>query len=129
MRRDEFLRGRRVMRLATASADGTPHVAPVWYMYSGGRFYAGTSTATRKARNVRETGRAAVCIDEGVNSPLYGVMASCGASLVTGGRVRRLAERIIARYQDVRSESSRALLAETDCIIRLDPGRMVTWKY
>ncbi|CAI9832418.1 Pyridoxamine 5'-phosphate oxidase-like FMN-binding protein [Nitrosopumilaceae archaeon] len=129
MRRSEFLRSQRLMRLATCSASGRPHVAPVWYIYSGGRAYVGTASRTAKARNVEETGRAAFCVDEGVRSPIRGVMAECAASLIRGKRADRMARRIIARYMDPACAEARELLDDTDCVICLEPSRFTSWTY
>ena len=59
---------RRLARLATVGKDDTPHVAPVGWVYNagldtidiGGRDMANT----KKYRDVRRTGRAAVVIDD-----------------------------------------------------------------
>lgn len=58
----------RLARLATVGKDGTPHVAPVGWTYNaelgtidiGGRDMANT----KKYRDVRRTGRAAIVIDD-----------------------------------------------------------------
>ena len=60
--------GRRLARLATVGADGTPHVVPVGWSFNseldaieiGGREFA----ATKKLRDVRRHGRAAIVIDD-----------------------------------------------------------------
>jgi pyridoxamine 5'-phosphate oxidase family protein len=64
-----YLQGeRRLARLATVGADGTPHVTPVGWSYNaelqtidvGGRDVA----ATKKFRDVNRTKRAAIVIDD-----------------------------------------------------------------
>ena len=59
---------RRLARLATVGKDGTPHVAPVGWTYNaelGAIDIGGHDMAnTKKYRDVRRTGRAAVVIDE-----------------------------------------------------------------
>src|SRR5919206_3783003 len=64
-----YLRGERLLgRVATVGKDGTPHVAPVGWSYNaeedtidvGGHNFA----ATKKYRDVRRTGRAAIVIDD-----------------------------------------------------------------
>jgi pyridoxamine 5'-phosphate oxidase family protein len=64
-----YLRGeRRLGRVATVGSDGTPHVAPVGWTYNaehdtidiGGRRFE----QTKKYRDVRRTGRAAIVIDD-----------------------------------------------------------------
>jgi pyridoxamine 5'-phosphate oxidase family protein len=59
---------RRLARMATVGADGTPHIAPVGWSYSidhdtmdvAGRHL----DRTKKYRDVRRTGRAALVIDD-----------------------------------------------------------------
>ncbi|HEY6597450.1 MAG TPA: PPOX class F420-dependent oxidoreductase [Asanoa sp.] len=65
-----YLRGeRRLARVATVGADGTPHISPVgmWHLDPGtdvieitGHDFAGT----KKFRDVARTGRAAIVIDD-----------------------------------------------------------------
>jgi pyridoxamine 5'-phosphate oxidase family protein len=65
----EYLRGgRRLARIATVGADGTPHVVPVGWTYNreqdtldvGGR----ELERTKKYRDVARSGRAAIVIDD-----------------------------------------------------------------
>ena len=129
MQRDEFLKKQKIMRLATISEDGMPHIVPVWYMYRDKKFYVGTNTRTKKAGNIDRLRRAALCVDEGVNSPIYGVMARCKASLIRGDKVRNIAEGIISRYLDIHDKTATELLQDTDCIIELVPENITVWKY
>ena len=65
---DYLLGERRLGRLATVGADGTPHVVPVGWRYNpeegtidvSGRNFA----ATKKFRNVRENSKAAFVVDD-----------------------------------------------------------------
>lgn len=127
----EFLRAGEVMRLATASASGEPHVVPVWYDLDGDTIRVGTHTRTVKARNVGSTGRAAFCVDVGVRSPGIRAVAGSGAARLVRepGSVREAARSIIARYMDADSASARELLRETDCIIEIEAGRLSSWEY
>lgn len=126
-RRDKFLAEQKVLRLATVSGDGTPHVVPVWFIYRDGVIYVGTNTRTAKARNVSQTGRAAFCVDEGVRAPLYGVMCQGRARLITGD-IGGLAREILLRYFDtMQDESAIQLYEDTDCIIEITPDRMAEW--
>lgn len=126
-----ILRDGEVMRLATASAAGEPHVVPVWYDLDGGTIRVGTHSRTVKARNVASTGRAAFCVDVGVRSPGIRAVAGSGAARLVreAGPVREAARRIIARYMDADSESARELLRETDCIIEVSVDRSTSWEY
>ena len=131
-RRDEFLRSQKIMRLATVDGGGRPHVVPVWYRFAAGKFYVGTNTRTRKARNLKGNGAVSFCVDAGINSPdIFGVMGRGRAGLVLEeGRVRRTAKKILARYFDsLETESARELLEDTDCIIEIVPDRLSVWSY
>jgi pyridoxamine 5'-phosphate oxidase family protein len=63
-----YLQGeRRLARLATVGADGTPHVAPVgWRLADDGAIEVeGISLdRTKKYRDIRATGRAAIVVDD-----------------------------------------------------------------
>jgi nitroimidazol reductase NimA-like FMN-containing flavoprotein (pyridoxamine 5'-phosphate oxidase superfamily) len=48
--------------LATSSPDGRPHVAGVLYAWVNGSLYVSTFDDSRKARNVRENARVAICV-------------------------------------------------------------------
>jgi pyridoxamine 5'-phosphate oxidase family protein len=98
--------GRRLARLATVGADGTPHVVPVGWSYNaqldaieiGGRDFA----STKKFRDVKRSGRAAVVIDD---------LASTDPWRPRGIEVRGRADAI---------EDPRPL-------IRIHPERIVSW--
>lgn len=54
-----------VARLASVGADGRPHCVPVCFALDGERALVMTDPASRKARNVRATGVAALAVDDG----------------------------------------------------------------
>ena len=102
-----YLRGtRRLGRLATVGKDGTPHVVPVGFSYNAehdaidvsGRDFA----RTKKYRDVRRSGRAAVVVDD---------LASVDPWRPRGIEVRGRAEAV---------DGDRPL-------IRIRPDRVVSW--
>ena len=134
LNRAAFLRSEKLLRLATADSSGNIHVAPVWYRYSGGRIRIGTMSKSRKARNAAASGRAAFCVDVGVNSPdIAGVYGRGVARVLTEPRaVRRIGRSILSRYFESLDEPAAVeLLNETDCIIEIEPdeGAYATWTY
>ncbi|HET8669551.1 MAG TPA: pyridoxamine 5'-phosphate oxidase family protein, partial [Candidatus Saccharimonadales bacterium] len=48
----EILEARHYATLATHNEDGSIHLTPVWYLFDNGRFYVGSPSSSRKARNV-----------------------------------------------------------------------------
>ena len=102
-----YLQGeRRLGRLATVGADGTPHVAPVGWSYNpeldsidiGGREFE----RSKKYRDVRRSGRAAIVIDD---------LASVDPWRPRGVEVRGRAEALSAPRP----------------MIRIHPDRIVSW--
>jgi len=67
-----FIERQRVARLATADADGNPHVIPVCYARDGARFYSPldekpkrvAGTQLRRVRNIMARPRVALVIDQ-----------------------------------------------------------------
>jgi hypothetical protein len=51
--------------VATACEDGRPHAMPVWGLWLDGAFVFGTSSRSRKARNLRHDPRAVVHLESG----------------------------------------------------------------
>ncbi len=82
-KRDEFLKSQKVLRLATIDKNKTPHIAPVWYLYSKKKIFIGTNTKTQKAKNAKTNNHVAFCVDVGVNAPnIYGVLGQGDANLI-----------------------------------------------
>ena len=131
-KRDEFLKEQKILRLATVGENQTPHIAPVWYRYSGKKFYVGTNTRTQKAKNLKKDRHVCCCVDVGVNAPnIYGVMARGKASLILGNpKVKTIAKKILLRYfKTLENKSAKELLDQTDCIIEIIPEKFTVWSY
>ena len=131
-KRDEFLKDQKVLRLATVGKNKTPHIAPVWYRYSGKKFYIGTNTKTKKAQNVKKNNKVSCCVDVGVNAPnIYGVLIQGNANLITDNfKVKIIAKKILSRYfKTLENKSAKELLDDTDCIIEIIPEKFTVWNY
>ena len=109
--------GRRLARLATVGADGTPHVVPVGWSLDGerdvieigGRDFA----LTKKFRDVRRHGRAAVVIDDLASTDPWrprGIEVRGRAEAIDGPRsvIRIHPQRIVSWGIDARGRLSRA---------------------
>jgi nitroimidazol reductase NimA-like FMN-containing flavoprotein (pyridoxamine 5'-phosphate oxidase superfamily) len=132
MRSKEFLKSQKILRLATIGPSGNPHIVPVWYMYDNDKFYVGTNTKTRKAKNIKKNSKVSFCIDIGIKSPnIIGMMGIGRARLILKtDRVELLAEKILLRYfKNMRNQSAQQLLHQTDCIIEITPKKITNWKY
>lgn len=128
----EFLKSQKILRLATIDQFGNPHIVPVWYMYDNDKFYVGTNTKTRKAKNIKKNSKVSFCIDIGIKSPdIVGMMGIGRAKLILKtDRVESLAEKIMLRYfKSLKNQSAQQLLNQTDCIIEITPKKITNWKY
>ena len=131
-KRDEFLKSQKVLRLATVSTNGIPHIVPVWYSYNRKIIQIGTSTRTRKVKNIKNNPKVSFCVDVGINAPdIYGVMGQGAAKLVVEkSKVKRIAKKILLRYfKTMDNKSAIELFNDTDCIIEIIPEKISVWNY
>ena len=131
-RRDEFLKSQKILRLATIGKDKTPHIVPVWYIYSLKKIYIGTNTRTQKAKNLKKNKRIAFCVDMGINAPnIFGVNGEGNANLIIEKtKVKKIAKKILLRYfENMNNKSAIELLDDTNCIIEIIPEKFSIWNY
>ncbi|WP_351225741.1 PPOX class F420-dependent oxidoreductase [Streptomyces sp. NPDC002133] len=90
--------GTRTGKLSTVRADGSPHVAPVWFVLDGDDVVLNTGKQTVKGRNLARDGRVALCVDE--DRPPYSFVLIRGSAELSEdpGELRHWATRIAARY-------------------------------
>jgi PPOX class probable F420-dependent enzyme len=81
---------------ATFNEDGSIHLVPVWYLFEDGRFFIGTSPATRKARNVRARPEATVTVEARQQGSW--VSASGTTEILHGEQASKMNTRISERY-------------------------------
>ena len=62
---DAFLESGRTVRLATAAADGTPHVVPLWFVWDHGAMYLNTTLGNVTVDNIGRSGTASGVVDDG----------------------------------------------------------------
>ena len=131
-KRDEFLKSQKVLRFATIDKNKTPHIVPVWYRYSGKKFYIGTNTKTQKAKNVKRNKRISCCVDIGIKAPnIYGIMIQGNGNLILENtKVKTIAKKILLKYfKSIENKSAIQLLDDTDCIIEIIPEKFTVWNY
>lgn len=95
----EFVsRGTRTAKLSTVRADGSPHVAPVWFLLDGDDVVFNTGERTVKGRNLARDGRVALCVDD--DRPPFGFVVLHGRARLSHDpdELRHWATRIGARY-------------------------------
>ncbi|MEU6065298.1 MULTISPECIES: PPOX class F420-dependent oxidoreductase [Streptomyces] len=90
--------GTRTGKLSTVRADGSPHVAPIWFLLDGDEVVFNTGKETVKGRNLARDGRIALCVDD--DRPPFHFVVLNGRARVSEDldEVRAWATRIAARY-------------------------------
>ena len=132
MKKSEFLKSQKILRLATIDSKKNPHIVPVWYEFKDSKFYVGTNTRTKKAKNIMKNPKISFCVDVGIKSPdIFGVMGIGKARLILEKRqVSKIAKRILKRYfKSLNVKSAQELLHDTDCIIEISPKKTTVWKF
>ncbi|MFI8929263.1 PPOX class F420-dependent oxidoreductase [Streptomyces sp. NPDC053474] len=90
--------GTRTGKLSTVRADGSPHVAPIWFLLDGDDLVFNTGKDTVKGRNIARDGRVALCVDD--DTPPFAFVVLQGRAELSEDleQVRHWAARIGGRY-------------------------------
>jgi PPOX class probable F420-dependent enzyme len=90
--------GTRTGKLSTVRTDGSPHVAPIWFLLDGDEFVFNTGGTSVKGRNLARDGRVALCVDD--DRPPFDFVVLRGRARLCEDleEVRHWAGRIGARY-------------------------------
>jgi PPOX class probable F420-dependent enzyme len=130
--RDEclaFLRSPvRPAMLATARAEGRPHVAPVWYdVDDDGTILFNTGRDTVKGRAIRHTGRVALCVQDEVAPYAFVTVEGDASVSEEPGELRAWAARIGGRYMgaDRAQEFGDRNGVPGELLVRVTPQRIV----
>ncbi|MFD3309287.1 PPOX class F420-dependent oxidoreductase [Streptomyces sp. NPDC058694] len=91
-------KGTRTGKLSTVRADGSPHVAPIWFLLDGDDLVFNTAKTTVKGRNLARDGRVAVCVDD--DRPPFAYVVLQGRARISEDldELRLWAGRIGGRY-------------------------------
>ena len=128
-----FLESHRVAHLATADAQGRPHVVPICYAYDGAYLYVAIDTKSkrvgpfqlRRLRNIRDNPHVAVVVDDYSDdwSRLAYVLIRGRADVLMKGEAHKKALRLLrAKYPQYRKMS----LANRP-VIRITPESLASW--
>ncbi|MEV7993595.1 PPOX class F420-dependent oxidoreductase [Streptomyces sp. NPDC086077] len=90
--------GTRTAKLSTVRADGSPHVAPIWFLLDGDEVVFNTSKESVKGRNLARDGRVALCVDD--DRPPFDFVVVQGRAQLSEDldELREWATRIAGRY-------------------------------
>ncbi|MFD5029153.1 PPOX class F420-dependent oxidoreductase [Streptomyces sp. NPDC058220] len=90
--------GTRTGKLSTVRADGSPHIAPIWFVLDGDDLVFNTGKETVKGRNLLRDGRVALCVDD--ERPPFAFVVIQGRADIDEDpeQLRVWATRVAARY-------------------------------
>jgi PPOX class probable F420-dependent enzyme len=125
--RDFLSHGTRTAKVATVSANGQPHVMPVWFVLDGDELVFTTHADSVKGRNLRRDPRVAVVVDE--EAPPYAFVHIRGHVTVSEepGELLHYATEIGGRYMggERAEEFGRRNGVPGELLVRLRPERVI----
>ena len=126
---DAFLSQPLNAHLVTLRASGTPHVAPVWFLWDEGRAYVMADAGAVKVRNIRRNPAVAVCVATPGRPYAFVTIEGAASTGVEG--MESMVHRICVNYDGPERgpEFAQELLAdERMTLITITPDRVMSWK-
>lgn len=119
--------GRRTGKVATVRADGSPHVAPIWFVLDGADLVFNTGAETVKGRALRRDPRVALTVD--LEQPPYAFVLVEGTVTLSDDPVAMLplSIAIAARYlgDELAEQYGRRNAVPGELLVRLRPTKIV----
>lgn len=112
--------------VGTQNPDGSPHLAPVMFLFDGRRILVETGATTRKARNVASRGSASVLVQ---TPEVAWVLGTGPAQVVRGQDAVLQRTRIREKYLTAAGRAACDLLLDEmdDVTIVIEPTRWLSW--
>ena len=126
---NEFLSQPLTAQLVTLRASGTPHVAPVWFLWDDGRAFVMADSGAIKVRNIRRNPAVALCVS--TPGRPYAFVTIEGTAATGADGMESMVHRICVNYDGPERgpEFARELLAdERMSLIAITPNRVISWK-
>jgi nitroimidazol reductase NimA-like FMN-containing flavoprotein (pyridoxamine 5'-phosphate oxidase superfamily) len=126
----DFLARQRVVHVATADAQGRPHVVPVCAVLVDGRLYFASGKSGRKIDYLRANPQIAVSADDYSEawSGLRGVVVEGAARIHARNPTFRRARRLL--YQKYPQYATEAALGDGDSVVvEVTPRRAFAWGF
>ncbi|HKM75356.1 MAG TPA: pyridoxamine 5'-phosphate oxidase family protein [Candidatus Bathyarchaeia archaeon] len=129
---NNFLSNGRILRVASVGSDGTPHIAPIWYVYENGKFYVQTGPRSRKAQNIKANSKVAFSVD--VGERFYDLKAVIGkgtARILTERKFNdEIGKRILLKYLgDLNDPAAKQLANLEHIVIEITPTTKTSLDY
>ncbi len=126
---DRMLRSERVIWLSTVSADGTPHLVPIWFSWDGEAVLVASKPGAKKVRNLRANPTAMLALGEPDEDFDVGMFEGA-AELLDRPAAAVLPAGHLAKYRDQMAAiglTPAEFLATYSQVIRIRPTRFLPW--
>lgn len=121
--------GTRTGKLSTVRADGSPHIAPIWFLLDGDDLVFNTGKETVKGRNLARDGRVAMCVDD--DQPPFAFVVLQGRAELSEDidQLQHWAARIAARYmgEDRAEEFGKRNGVPGELLVRVPIGKVLAY--
>ena len=125
----EFLSQPKTAHLVTLRPSGTPHVAPVWFLWDQGRALVMADAKAVKVRNIRRNPAVALCVST-ADHP-YSFVTIEGTANIAETGLEDMVQRTCVLYEgQERGAEFAAELLEDDrlTLIDISVDRVMSWK-
>jgi PPOX class probable F420-dependent enzyme len=127
----QLLDGRYIATLATENPDGSIHMVAVWYWFDGASVFVGTSSRSRKARNLQSNPKASLMIDARDPAASCGVTVAGTAQIISGNASQKWNAEIHHKYMSAAAladpKVGPVFAAWDDVTIQIKPASVISW--
>ena len=126
---ERFLAQPRIAHLATLRPAGTPHVAPVWFLWDQGRAWIMADAGAVKVRNVK--GNPAVTLSIATSERPLSYVVLEGRAQINSEDLARVVERMCVLYDGPErgADFAKELLGEDRMVLlEISVDRVMSWK-
>ena len=123
-----YLEETHVANLVTLNPDGSPHVAPLWYVHRQGRLHISAGASAVKVRNIHRDARVSVSIAND-SSPAAYVLFEGRARVTSDGAAELLVDMYVRYQGEERGTISAQKTQEAgpSVAIHIEPSKIITW--
>ena len=125
---EEYLARPLLAELATVKADGSPHVAPVWFQYQNGQIRIVAQINSVKTRNIQHEPR--VSLSVAIHERPYKYVLVNGTAELSKEGIPELTRALAIHYQGGQegNEYADRVLVEMDFyLITITPTKIISW--
>lgn len=129
-----FLQGERVCRVATISADGSPHVSPLWFVWDDAALWLNSTVRSQRWQDIGRDPRVSVVVDAGEEfNELRGV--ELRGEVAVASEVPRTAKpredlaAVERAYAEKYSGTGKFVADGRHAWLRLEPGQVLSWDF